>query len=155
MARNKNFSIWIFNGNFLIFCMKHEGQNLNLASCFWGKSCTERFGQKGIQNWFLRFIRNWCIGFFWFYGLSCHSKGWKLDKIVLKLDFQPSRNNCLICSNENSFKVVRKCFLFHLKSSFCSQDVKIFVLTFWSCRKNDLIRKIRLISKFMTSNLTK
>ena len=27
----------------------------------------------------------------------------------------------------------------------------MFLLTFWSCRKNDLIRKIRLISKFMTS----
>ena len=24
-------------------------------------------------------------------------------------------------------------------------------MTFWSCRKNDLIRKIRLTSKFMTS----
>ena len=27
----------------------------------------------------------------------------------------------------------------------------MFVLPFWSCRKNGLIRKIRLISKFMTS----
>ena len=27
----------------------------------------------------------------------------------------------------------------------------MFVLTFWSCRKNRLIRKIRLISKFITS----
>ena len=27
----------------------------------------------------------------------------------------------------------------------------MFALTFWSCTKNDLIRKIRLISKFMTS----
>ena len=37
------------------------------------------------------------------------------------------------------------CFLFHLKSSFR------FVLTFWSFRKNSLIRKIRLTVKFMTS----
>ena len=44
-----------------------------------------------------------------------------------------------------------KCFLFYLKSSFRSQDIEIFVLTFWACRKNGLIRKIRLISKFMTS----
>ena len=28
-----------------------------------------------------------------------------------------------------------KCFLFHLKSSFCSQDILVFVLTFWSCMK--------------------
>ena len=40
--------------------------------------------------------------------------------------------------------------LFHLKSSFHSQDIYIFVLTFWSCRKNSLIRNIMFISKFMT-----
>ena len=32
-----------------------------------------------------------------------------------------------------------------------SQDIQIFVLTFWSCSKNDLFRKIKLVSKFMTS----
>ena len=37
-----------------------------------------------------------------------------------------------------------------VKSSFRSQDIQIFVLTFWSCRTNGLIRKIRLISKFLT-----
>ena len=36
------------------------------------------------------------------------------------------------------------------KSSSRSQDIKIFVLTFWTCWKNILIRKISLISKFMT-----
>ena len=45
----------------------------------------------------------------------------------------------------------KKCFLFHLKSSFRSQDIKVFVTTFWAFRKNDLIKKIRLTSKFMTS----
>ena len=49
------------------------------------------------------------------------------------------------------FKNDGKCFLFHLESSFCSQDIKVFVMTFWSCRKNGLIRKIRLTSKFMMS----
>ena len=44
-----------------------------------------------------------------------------------------------------------KCFLFHLKSSFCSQDIKVFVTVFYSCRKNGLIRKISLTSKFLTS----
>ena len=34
-----------------------------------------------------------------------------------------------------SFKNDEKCFLFHLKSSFCSQDISIFFLTFWSCTK--------------------
>ena len=41
---------------------------------------------------------------------------------------------------------------FHLKSSFRSQDISVLVLTLSSCRKNDLIRNISLISKFMTSH---
>ena len=49
------------------------------------------------------------------------------------------------------FKNDEKLFLLHLKSSFLSQDISVFVATFWSCRKNDLIRKIRLTSKFRMS----
>ena len=33
------------------------------------------------------------------------------------------------------FKSDEKCILFHLKNSPRSQDIKIFVLTFWSCKK--------------------
>ena len=44
----------------------------------------------------------------------------------------------------------KKWFLFHLKSFFRSQDIYVFVMTFWSSRKNGLIRKISLVSKFMT-----
>ena len=39
----------------------------------------------------------------------------------------------------------------YLKSSFRSQGILVFVTTFWSCRKNGLIRKIRLTSELMTS----
>ena len=39
-----------------------------------------------------------------------------------------------------ALKIDEKCFLFHLKI----KDIKTFVLIFWSCRKNDLIKKIRL-----------
>ena len=46
-----------------------------------------------------------------------------------------------------------KCFLFHLKSSFSSEDIWVLVYTFWSDLKNSLIRNIRLISKFMTSQI--
>ena len=42
-------------------------------------------------------------------------------------------------------------FYFTFRSFFHSKDIYIFVLTFWSCRKNDLIRKIRLILKIMSS----
>ena len=47
------------------------------------------------------------------------------------------------------FKNDRKCFLFNLKNSFCSQDI-CFCYNFWSCRRNGLIRMIWLTSKFMT-----
>ena len=40
---------------------------------------------------------------------------------------------------------------FHLTSLFRSQDIHVFIMTFWTCRKNGLIRKIRLISEFMMS----
>ena len=33
------------------------------------------------------------------------------------------------------FKSDEKCFLFHVKSFFRSQDIKVYVLTFWSCSK--------------------
>ena len=36
-------------------------------------------------------------------------------------------------------------------SPFCSQYIQVFIMTFWSCRKKGLIRKISLTSKFMTS----
>ena len=49
------------------------------------------------------------------------------------------------------FKIDEKGFLFHLKSSFRSQDIQVFVTTFCSCRKNGLIGKIRLTSKFIMS----
>ena len=56
------------------------------------------------------------------------------------LDWKPLKND-------------EKCFLFHLKSPFGSQYISVFVTIVWSCRKNGMIRKIRLTSKFMTSLL--
>ena len=50
------------------------------------------------------------------------------------------------------FKNDEKWFLFYRKSSFRSQDILDFVATSWLCRKNGLIRKIKLTSKFMTSH---
>ena len=38
-----------------------------------------------------------------------------------------------------------------VKSSFLFQNVYVFVMAFWYCGKNDLIREIRLTSIFMTS----
>ena len=49
--------------------------------------------------------------------------------------------------NESPLKMTKKGFLFHLKSSFRSQDNYIFVLTFWSFKRKGLTGNIRLISR--------
>ena len=57
----------------------------------------------------------------------------------------------ILYGNRKPFKDDEKWFLFHAKSSFRLWDISIFVLTFSLYRKNGLIRKLRLIRKFMTS----
>ena len=42
-------------------------------------------------------------------------------------------------------------FYFILKALFILEIFQFFVTTFWSCRENGLIRKVRSTSKFMAS----
>ena len=51
---------------------------------------------------------------------------------------------------KNTFYFPLKPFFVHYKSSFCSQDIQFFALTFWSCKKWPH-QKNELILKFMTS----
>ena len=60
--------------------------------------------------------------------------------LVLKLDSHLLKKIIFICFNESP--------LIMMKNPFFSSYI---VLTFWSCRRNGLIRKIRFISKFITS----
>ena len=55
------------------------------------------------------------------------------------------------------FKNDEKCFLFYLKISFRSQDIQIFVLTFWPCKKNRFNWKYKVNFKIydITTLLTK
>ena len=69
---------------------------------------------------------------------------------IFKVELSPSKKIFFCLLQGKPSKNDEKCFLFHLKSSFRSEDIYIFVLNFWSCRKNGLIGKIPLISKFMT-----
>ena len=46
-------------------------------------------------------------------------------------------------------KIMKNAFYFTLKVPFVLKIFKFFVTTFWSYRKNGLIRRKRLISKFM------
>ena len=54
-----------------------------------------------------------------------------------------SKKICDICFIESPFKM--------MKNEVLSEDTYFFITNFWSCMKNGLIRKMRLISKFMTS----
>ena len=44
-------------------------------------------------------------------------------------------------STESPLEMMKNAFYFNLKSSFRSQDLWIFVLTFWSCRKMAWLEK--------------
>ena len=63
---------------------------------------------------------------------------------MLKSDSHLSKKFCFIYFIESPLKMMEKSFYFILKAL-------LVLMTFWSCWKNSLIRKIRLISKFMTS----
>ena len=89
--------------------------------------------------------------FFAFFTIAAELKTtWNWTKNKFKVGLSLSKKNYFYLLQWKPFKNNEKRFLFHLKSSFHSQDIWIFVLTFWSCRGNGLIRKIRLISKFLT-----
>ena len=74
----------------------------------------------------------------------------RLQVSLLKLtEFQvrlsSSKKICVICLIESALKMMKNAFYSILK------DIEVFVTTFWSCRKNGLIRKMRLTSKFIMS----
>ena len=43
--------------------------------------------------------------------------------LFFKVKLSPSKKNNVICFIESPLKMMKKCFLFHLKSSFGSQDI--------------------------------
>ena len=55
----------------------------------------------------------------------------------VKFGPSPSKKICFICFNEGPLKMI-KTFLFHLKNSFCPQDIQIFFLASWLSGKNSL-----------------
>ena len=69
----------------------------------------------------------------------------------LKLNCYLPKINCFVCFDESPLNTMKNAFYFILKALFVIKIFKVFVLIFWWCRKSGLIRAIRLISKFMTS----
>ena len=71
-------------------------------------------------------------------------------KKKLKIGLSLSKKICYIFYIESPLKMMKNTFYFIWKALFVLKIFN-FCLDFWSCGKNGLIRKIRLISKFMTS----
>ena len=70
---------------------------------------------------------------------------------IVKVGLSTPEKTCVICLIESPLEMMKNAFYFILKALFCPQDILVFVTTFWSSRKNGLIKKIRLTSKLMTS----
>ena len=85
----------------------------------------------------------------WFH-VGCIGSNTVLDK---KLDhFKWTRKKFLLSAWLKAFWKWWKMYFVSSKKLFLVLKIfKFFLTTFWSCRKNSLIRKIRFISKFMTS----
>ena len=76
---------------------------------------------------------------------------WMYPWIWIKVGLLLSKRLCAICLIESPLEMVKNAYYFVLKALFVLKIFKFFATTFWSWRKNCLIKKIRLTSKFMTS----
>ena len=94
-----------------------------------------------FQEKFISKLRLWYFGCLYFISFSKH--------FYAKFKDPPSGLRQFF-GNWKPFKIDEKRFLFHLESSFHSQDLK-FLSDFLVMLKNGFIQKIRLISKFITS----
>ena len=73
--------------------------------------------------------------------------------IALKVELSTFTNNCVISFIESPLKMMQNAF-FILRTLFVLKIFKFCLcLSFRSCRKRGLIRKIRLTARFMTSQL--
>ena len=73
---------------------------------------------------------------------------WMYPGSELRSDSHLRKNLCYLL-DWNPFKMMENDFYFILKALFVLKIFKFLPWLFWSCRKNSLIRKIRLTSKFM------
>ena len=68
-----------------------------------------------------------------------------------KVGLSPFKKICIICLIENPLKMMKNSFCFILKALFVLKIFEFLSRLFGHVQKNGLIRKLRLISKFMTS----
>ena len=61
---------------------------------------------------------------------------------LFKVGLSPSKITYFICFNKSSLKLIKNAFYFISKTLFVFKIFKFFDTTFWSCRKNGLIRNV-------------
>ena len=74
-----------------------------------------------------------------------------LKLFVFKVGLSSSKKIRVICLIESPLKIMKNAFYFILRALSVLKIFKFLSYLFWSFRKNGLIRKIILTSKFMTS----
>ena len=80
-----------------------------------------------------------------------HYKCINQKPLYFKVELSPSKKNYVICLTESLLKMMEKAFYFILKAVFILKIFKFLSRLFGHVRKNGLIRKIRLTSKFIRS----
>ena len=140
-----------FNKTVILFVRRNT---LSLAICFWFSfvvdiSAIERKKCIEIDLWSLNFLSSidrlllfLSVIQRYFYKDSLWRHVFKLNKVGMRSGLKSSSHlsKKTVLLQWKPFKN-DDLFLFHLESSSLFQDILIFILTFWSCRKNSLIRK--------------
>ena len=97
------------------------------------------------------------LSFVFLYGFFVFRSKFKVMSKILTyvkvVGFSPSKKKLFVCFNDSPSKMMKNAFYLILKALFILKRYLNFVLTFWASRNNGLIRKIRLISELMTSQL--
>ena len=69
----------------------------------------------------------------------------------LKVGLSPCKKSFFICFNESPLNMMKNVFLFHISKALFTLKIFKILYWLWSYRKTALIRKLMLISKFVTS----
>ena len=76
---------------------------------------------------------------------------YNLYTFTFKVGLSPLKKKYFTCFNESPLKIIKNGFYFVIKPLFALKIFKFLSLQFGNVGKNDLIGKIKLTSKLMTS----
>ena len=86
-----------------------------------------------------------------FIGVSNSFRSIHFISISVKVGLSLSKIKFFICFNDSPSKTMKNAFYFILKVIFILKIFKFLSWHYWACRKNGLMRKKSLISKFIAS----